>query len=189
MDTSITDVIHGTLITFLAIFLLLYAFIIKMKHMYQYAIAVSMVSVATTAFLGSYFTNKSVKSKWYDCIKPKITPPPTVFPIVWTALYGIIAFAFAYALIKYPNDKELAMWFGFNLLLNVVWCYMYFYAREIHFALLFMITLWISIVTIMYKSKDRYIQGAMLPYLVWITFAMVLNSLSTLKVKECEDVM
>ena len=38
---------------------------------------------------------KATKSRWYQCIRPSITPPNIVFPVVWTVLYILIAFALA----------------------------------------------------------------------------------------------
>jgi translocator protein len=158
----------------------------SMKDIYMYGIAA--LSVIATSAMGTYFTNKSVRGEWYKCIQPAITPPPIVFPIVWTVLYALLAYAFGRALIKHTNNKELLMLFVFNLALNVVWCYLYFHERNPHYSFLFIVTLWVSIVAIMFNARDTHINYALAPYLVWISFATLLNGLSMRNVKKCEDI-
>jgi tryptophan-rich sensory protein len=55
---------------------------------------ISAFSIILTSYIGSIFTRKNVNTKWYDCIKPIITPPNYVFPIVWTILYILLFFVF-----------------------------------------------------------------------------------------------
>ena len=39
------------------------------------------------AFIGSIFTTPKTNSEWYQSIKPAITPPNWVFPVVWNILF------------------------------------------------------------------------------------------------------
>ena len=43
---------------------------------------ISILSIILTSYLGSKFTKSNVNNDWYDCIKPSITPPKYIFPIV-----------------------------------------------------------------------------------------------------------
>jgi tryptophan-rich sensory protein len=147
------------------------------------AYIISITFVATTSFLGSYFTNKNSRSPWYDCIKPSITPPPIVFPIVWTTLYVLIAIAFALALAM--NDSITSTLFMLNLFLNVLWCYFFFYSKAITLALVVILFLVTSIVTIMVTAQRKSIVFLLIPYLLWVMFATVLNGLTLAKEKEC----
>ncbi|MFC7273070.1 tryptophan-rich sensory protein [Paractinoplanes rhizophilus] len=54
-------------------------------------------AVAAAAVTGSLVTRPD--SRWYRSLdKPRWQPPPAAFPIVWTALYGLLAVAGARAL-------------------------------------------------------------------------------------------
>ncbi|MBU4086152.1 MAG: tryptophan-rich sensory protein, partial [Nanoarchaeota archaeon] len=44
---------------------------------------ICILVLAFVGFTGSLFTQKSVSSSWYDSIRPSITPPNWVFPVVW----------------------------------------------------------------------------------------------------------
>lgn len=52
---------------------------------------ISSIAIISTAFIGSQFTKSHVDTQWYECIKPNITPPKYIFPIVWTILYILLA--------------------------------------------------------------------------------------------------
>lgn len=152
-----------------------------------YLYALATLAVIVTSLLGSYFTKQGVDSEWYQCTKSSLTPPKIVFPIVWTVLYALIAFCFGYVMIKYPDKRELPLLFIFNLALQVVWCYMFFKEKSPSYSLLFITTLWMSIIVIMIKSQDKLVSCLMTPYIMWISFAIVLNSLVIAKSTQCDD--
>ena len=138
---------------------------------------ISGISILTTASIGSYFTTKSVKSDWYNKIKPKSTPPNYVFPIVWTILYIMLFFAFADVIQK--HDYITIGVFVINLLLNILWCYLYFAMKEPKYALAALILLIITNFIIIWRayiiSSDYYLCVLMLPYTLWLLFVGYLN--------------
>jgi benzodiazapine receptor len=138
---------------------------------------VASVAVIATAWTGSQFTSNGVKSEWYDCIKPALTPPAVVFPIVWTILYIMLAYSFGRAIAS--RDSLLVGLFIINLVLNAMWCYWYFRERNVVAALATIGILWASTVAILVVGKeDKAIVACVLPYLGWISFAALLNTLS-----------
>ena len=48
---------------------------------------ISLIIVYAVAFIGSIFTSANTNSDWYQSIKPALTPPNFVFPIVWNILF------------------------------------------------------------------------------------------------------
>ena len=44
---------------------------------------ISLVIVYGVAFIGSLFTRGNTSGEWYESIRPAITPPNWVFPVVW----------------------------------------------------------------------------------------------------------
>jgi len=130
----------------------------------------SFVLVYLTAFLGSLFTDTG---SWYESIKPSITPPGYIFPIVWNILFFLIAISLYLAWIK----KQPLTFYFVNLILNLAWSAIFFGLKMPLLAFFELILLWISIIFLI-KINWRKTSGYLLiPYLLWVTFAGVLNFL------------
>lgn len=147
---------------------------------------ISFISVIITSVVGSLYTSKTTKSDWFKCIKPSITPPNYVFPIVWTTLYILIGFAFGLS-IKY-RIHIINILFVFTLILNILWSYFYFGRKQVKTALYIifvLIILGLLIIVIAINTKQYRIAGLIFPYVMWISFASVLNYMSIEKAKNC----
>lgn len=139
-----------------------------------FAILIAIVSVLATSLGGQYFTGRTVSSEWYKCIKPQWTPPSIVFPIVWTTLYILIAIAFARILIA--DDRIASGVLAVNLVFNIIWCYFFFAAKKPWYAIPSIVIIWLSIIWLQWhRRKDRIFVALLTPYLLWISFATVLN--------------
>lgn len=149
----------------------------------QFVIATAIV--ALVAFLSSKYTTPHIKSKWYECIKPPMTPPANVFPVVWSILYVIIAYCFALAL--KTNENFLILLFGVNLLYNVIWCYIYFTNKRVDIAFLAILFIVSSTIQIIRFTNDANVKKLMMIYLAWIVFAAFLNLQSIQKQEACHD--
>lgn len=146
-------------------------------------ILVGGLSVLITSLISSYFTNKSVRSEWYKCISPKFTPPNNIFPIVWSILYVSIAILFSIAIKN--NDKNAIYLFSINLILNILWCYLYFYKKNIKLAFAIILILIINSLSIIILMKSN-IKFFLILYVSWLCFASLLNYKSIEKIKECK---
>lgn len=136
----------------------------------------------------------NLKSEWYTCIKPSFTPPSYVFPIVWTALYIMIALSFAKVLQSQVSTERYYLIIGafiVNLLLNIAWTWAYFGARNAKLALAIIALLWISIIALIIWVHPIYPTAAylLIPYLLWVTFASLLNGASALKETSCAQLL
>lgn len=143
---------------------------------------ISFLILIIVAAVGSYFTSQGTNSQWYQKIKPPITPPNFVFPIAWTILYFLIALSLYFSWIKADSNHRivLAASFGLNFFFNISWSAMYFVLKNPAFAFFNIISLLLSIflmIKITYKI-DRKSFYLLLPYLLWVIFASVLNYLS-----------
>lgn len=141
----------------------------------------AFIIVVFVAYLGSRFTSQGTTSSWYQQIKPSITPPNFVFPIAWTILFVLIALSIYFVWIKASDDdKTRIIWiYGFNLVFNVLWSGLFFALKNPLFAFIVIIAMEISIVFMMILSWriDKKAFWMLLPYLVWVAFATVLNAL------------
>ncbi len=131
-------------------------------------------------FLGSIFTTNSVKT-WYKTIKkPIFNPPNWIFGPVWTALfilmgislYLIVSYGFGYS-----GVKLALIVFAIQLVLNLFWSILFFGLHKPLFALIEIFILWIAIlVNIIICFEISPISAYLLiPYLLWVTFASILN--------------
>jgi tryptophan-rich sensory protein len=155
----------------------------RMKGINWKVLIVSLIIVYLVAFVGSLFTSPVTDSEWYDSIKPSITPPGWVFPIVWNILFFLIALSLYFSWINSDGKetrKKIILVFGINFILNIFWSVLYFGLKNPFYAFIEIFLLWISIVSMIYVSYkiDKKAGWLLVPYLLWVSFAIVLNYLS-----------
>lgn len=141
---------------------------------------VSFVSVYFVALLGSVFTSSSANSQWYDSIKPAITPPNFVFPIAWNIIFFLVALSLYVSWTSAKNKgakKAIAIVFGTNLLLNVLWSFLFFAKQNPLGAFFDLIALWLTIAAMIYMAYriNKTSSYLLIPYLLWVSFAGILN--------------
>lgn len=133
----------------------------------------------SAAGLGGFLTSFSVKT-WYKTVrKPSWNPPDKVFAPVWTALFLMMAVAGWMVWQRLPQDGSYGpiILFGIQLILNIGWSALFFTLRRPDLALMEIILLWFMILwtTISFWSV-YWIAGAIfVPYLLWVSFAIILN--------------
>ncbi len=139
-------------------------------------------AVFLVAFLGNIFASGNVKSDWYLSVKPSITPPDSVFPVVWGILFFLIALSlyFAWTNCSQAQRPEVALVFGANFALNVLWSFLFFKLRNPSLAFAEIILLLLSILAmIIFTHKiDKKASYLLVPYFIWVAFASVLNYLA-----------
>lgn len=130
--------------------------------------------------IGSVFTMASVSSWYMFLLKPELSPPSWVFGPVWTLLYilmGIALFLVWRKGTNAPGVKAGVTVFLIQLVLNALWSFLFFGARELQFAFMEIVLLWLLIITTMvaFYRVSRTATWLLLPYLLWVTFAGYLN--------------
>jgi len=138
-----------------------------------------LISLAAGA-LGSIFTANSVRT-WYAMLqKPVFAPPNWLFAPVWTVLYILMGTA-AY-LVWEKGWKKMQVRiavkvFIIQLVLNALWSLLFFGLNMPLLAFAEIIVLWIAILAtiILFKKVSKAAAWLMLPYILWVSFAAVLN--------------
>lgn len=118
---------------------------------------------------------------WYrELRKPTWQPPDWLFGPVWTTVYACCVWSVATAwpaLTPSQRPAYLGAW-AVNVLANVWWSVLFFRRRRPDWALREVVLLWLSIVGVMAatwpSSPSATLQ--LLPYLLWVSFASVLNA-------------
>lgn len=133
------------------------------------------------AGVGSVLTGTGV-TQWYAGLrKPPGTPPDWVFGPVWTGLYlcmGIAAWLVWQAAGWHAGAQALALW-GVQLLVNVLWSWLFFGLHRPQWALVDVALLFILIALTMVAFQPFSSTAAWLlvPYLLWVAYAARLNYL------------
>lgn len=112
-----------------------------------------------------------------DMVKPPLSPPSYIFPIVWTILYILMGISYFIATKDKENDKELNQIYILQLLVNFFWPIIFF-VLKMYFTAFFWIILLLILVIIMIKEllKNNKISGYLqIPYFIWLLFATYLN--------------
>ena len=141
----------------------------KMKKKINLKILILCLAIVyLIAFLGSIFTSGNTNSEWYQSVKPTITPPNWVFPIVWNILFFLIALSLYFAWInsKKKDKIKIVIVFGVNLFLNVLWSFLFFFLKNPKFAFADLILLELSIISMIlvtYKL-ERKSSWLLVPY-------------------------
>jgi benzodiazapine receptor len=132
--------------------------------------------------IGSPAVTNSGFSSWYAAIeKPGFTPPSWVFGPVWTILYllmGVAAFLVWRKGLGSRIVRVALVWFLIQLALNASWSPVFFGLHRIGLALAIVVLLWVAIVVTMYGffRVSRPAGLLLVPYLLWVSFATVLNA-------------
>jgi benzodiazapine receptor len=139
------------------------------------------VSLAAGA-MGSLAVGGQGFSSWYGAIqKPGFTPPGWVFGPVWTVLYllmGVAAFLVWERGLGVRLVRIALVWFLVQLVLNAAWTPVFFGLHRIGLAVVVIVLLWVAIVVTMYYffRVSRSAGILLVPYLLWVSFATVLNA-------------
>jgi len=151
---------------------------INRKDIWRLAASILVCQLAGIA--GAVFTVNAIPS-WYASLnKPAFSPPNWVFSPVWTTLYllmGIALFMVWREGLKTRGVKPALRWFGFQLVLNSMWSFVFFGMRNPIAAFIELVLLWFAILFTM-KSFNRVSVTAaylLMPYFLWVTFALALN--------------
>jgi len=131
-------------------------------------------------FIGSLFTRASIPT-WYATLnKPFFNPPNWIFAPVWTLLFVLMGISLYLVLMQSAKQDvtNALIIFSIQMVLNVLWSFCFFYLRSPLFGLIDIILLLIFIVIniVAFYSISPTAAYLLVPYLLWVTFATILNA-------------
>lgn len=145
-----------------------------------------ILTVVVTCLVVGYFSGMVTRSAiitWYPTlVKPSFNPPNWVFAPVWSTLYIMIGIAAGLVWDRIESNttlvKKALVVFAIQLALNALWSYLFFGLHNPMLAGIEIVLLWLMILeTYTQFYKINKIAGYLfLPYLAWVSFAMVLNA-------------
>ena len=146
-----------------------------LKNKYVSFLFVVLITFSASAMGG--FVTASFKEPWYSqIIQPSFSPPSWVFGPVWTTLYFLMSLAIWLFWVNFKNKKVLYIYLV-HIFFNAIWSIIFFGFHQIFLALLNLIIILIFIIWLMniYYKTYRLSFLLMLPYLIWSTYALILN--------------
>jgi tryptophan-rich sensory protein len=154
-----------------------------MKMIMGFKIVIMVVLCLAVGGVSGYVSGSSGVGDWYpSLVKPYITPPSWLFGVVWPILYILMGVAAGLIWAKGLSNKSVRLALGLfliQLIFNGFWSPLFFGLHRIDWALLEIIVLWIAIAVTEAAFWKIHPAAAILlwPYLVWVSFAVALNSL------------
>lgn len=127
----------------------------------------------------SAFLTKDSMELYGRIEQPPLSPPAWLFPVVWTILFLLMGTAAYLVWMRDSTGRNGSLLlYGIQLIFNFVWTLIFFNLQNYLFALIWLTILWvlILIVTIQFFKESRAAGWLMIPYLLWVSFALYLNA-------------
>ena len=148
---------------------------------YKSLILILLVTFFSSSIAG-YVTRINI-DPWYQSLnRLPISQPDWIFAPVWTTLYAFMSIAiwivYEKTKVSEPSfSKKIIKIYFYHLVINLTWSFVFFYYHLIFAAFINIIFLIIaiSILMVLYLPRSRISFILMVPYLLWVIFASVLN--------------
>lgn len=118
-------------------------------------------------------------------VKPPLSPPGFLFPIVWTILYILMGVAIYFILIfdtkansSLVTVKNICIiLFIVQLIFNFFWSIFFFGFKMYYFAFIWLLVLlgMVVMLSVLSFKINRFASLSFIPYILWMTFAAYLN--------------
>ncbi len=143
-------------------------------------LVLSILVCQVAGFIGSIFTIPSIPTWYKNLKKPSFAPPNRIFGPVWITLYLLMGISLYLILREGLGSPQVQLGmgiFGIQLVLNVLWSFVFFGKKSLLGGLVVIVGLWVAILlTIISFLSVSLLAGLMLvPYILWSSFAAILN--------------
>ena len=129
--------------------------------------------------LSGWLTRAGTKAYAQTVVQPPLSPPPSVFPWVWTVLFALMGIGAArvYAAPASNNRSRALGLFFVQLFFNFLWSIIFFNLQAYGLAFFWLLALWALIIAMIvtFSRVDKPAAWLQVPYLLWVTFAAYLN--------------
>lgn len=148
------------------------------KHNWESYVLWAALSL-TVGGLSGYLSRRGIQSYLQQAVKPPLSPPEILFPIVWSLLYllmGIGAARVSLAPEGKSRNQGLNL-FWLQLAVNFLWSPIFFLYRVYGLAFFWLLLLLALVLamTLSFRETDPLAAKLQIPYLLWLSFAAYLN--------------
>ena len=129
--------------------------------------------------LSGWLTRHDTALYAQSILKPPLSPPAVVFPIVWAILFALMGISAARIYLAPPSPARTRglLIFLVQLGLNFLWSIIFFHFQAFGLAFLWLLALWALILWMIltFRKVDRPAAWLQIPYLLWVSFAAYLS--------------
>jgi benzodiazapine receptor len=145
------------------------------SHSYL-ALVLFLILCLGAGILGSIATRPAIPTWYAQLIKPDWTPPSWVFGPVWTTLYILMALAAGLVWHRVGWSGATGL-FLIQLAVNASWSWLFFGMRrpDLGLAGILVLIVLVILTTISFWRVSAVAGWLLIPYLLWSSFAAVLN--------------
>lgn len=140
-----------------------------------------LIAAGVALFLGVVGGLMTPIDGWYHGLrKPSFQPPNWAFGPAWTIILGLAAWSAVVAWNAAADDaarRSVVILFAVNAICHLLWSPLFFKLRRPDWALVEVVFLWASLVALVVGLLpiSPFASALILPYLLWVSFAAVLN--------------
>ena len=140
----------------------------------------AIIIAQCAGLIGSLFTAPAIPTWYAQLNKPEFNPPDGVFGPVWLVLYtlmGLSSYLVWQKRATNPIAGRAIVVYAVHLVFNALWSVLFFGLKNPGLALVEIILLWALIlaVIVLFFRAERLAAYLMIPYLLWVSFAVGLN--------------
>ena len=130
--------------------------------------------------LAAWLTQDGMALYKTQIVKPPLSPPAIVFPIVWAILYALMGIGMARVYLSAKSDErsDAIQVYLLQLAITFTWSIFFFHLRAFGGALavLFLLLGLIIWMILRFRRVDLPAARLQIPYLIWVCFAAYLNA-------------
>lgn len=140
----------------------------------------SIVPIIACSMLGNAVTRPQIEGWYANLIKPAFNPPNWMFPVAWTLLFSLMAYA-VFRIWKWPSttpgrNRALVL-FYVQLAVNCLWSIAFFAAQSPLLGLVVIVP-FLGLIILMIRAfnvVDPFASWIMWPYAAWVSYATLIN--------------
>ncbi len=133
-----------------------------------------------TGALAAWLTMDVMELYKTQTIKPMLSPPAIVFPIVWSILYALMGIGMARIVLSANSEErtDAIQVYLLQLAVNFTWSIFFFRLQAYGGALivLFLLLLLIVWMILRFRRVEKPAALLQIPYVLWVAFAAYLNA-------------
>lgn len=148
----------------------------KTKRFFYIVLFISICLL--TGYISHIFQAEALITWYPTLLMSELTPPTSVFPIVWLFLFLLMGISAGIAYTTPSTQKRSVMaLFVVQLIMNILWSFGFFFLQSPLTGLIILLVLDFSALFYFIGSMMiRYICGWLVfPYILWLIFATYLN--------------
>ncbi len=152
----------------------------KLKSQAILKLIFSLVLPLAIGGISGYLVRNEMNGEWFSTLaKASFNPPNFLFGPVWSALYILmgVSMVLIWNTSKTKLRQKALAVFGVQLFINFWWSILFFSFHAICLSVVDVLLMWFLIIymIILFKKIKPVAAYLQIPYLVWVTFATVLN--------------